>query len=58
LSNYIATTYQSIKLAGLVSPSVYDRIGMSQSELDRIYNNYIDYTDGYILATTWSWPST
>ena len=51
------TTYQTIHIAGMVAPSIYDQMGVSQKWVDKVYYDFADYTDGELLATYWSWPT-
>lgn len=41
----------------MVKPSIYDQMGVSQKWVDKVYYDFADYTDGELLATYWSWPT-
>jgi hypothetical protein len=50
------TAFMALQVAGAISPTVYEKLGTSEEQVNDIYNKVFGYTDGYMLMTSWSWP--
>jgi len=57
LTELIVTSYNLLKLAGEIYPDAYEKIGVSKKTAEKIYYDFLDYTDGELLATFWTWSS-
>ena len=53
----VTQMYNAINVLGSISPSIYQAIGVSKSTLQVMYTQWLSYTDGYALVTSWTWPS-
>jgi hypothetical protein len=41
-----------------IDSTIYTKLGVTKKTLDNIYNNWVSYSDGYLLGTIWQWKTT
>ena len=57
LTLVITQIYNTIVTVGQINPFIYDELGIPESLMTALYYEYLTYSDGYALMTTWSWGS-